>query len=58
MTRDEDITVSDTLGRTEHWVERFNRSPIAEEMALLVVRPRMAAEVVLVVNVFVEVEVW
>lgn len=57
MTGNQDIAVSDTLGGTEHWVKRLDRSPITEEVSLLVVSPRVAAEIELVVGAVVEIKV-
>ena len=50
MTGNEDIRVSDTLGRGEHGIQSSNRSPIGKEMTLVVVCPRMGAEIVRIVD--------
>jgi hypothetical protein len=50
MTRNEDIRVSDTLGRGEHRVQSSNRSPVGEEMTLVVMCPGVGAEIVRIVD--------
>lgn len=52
MTGDEDIGISNTFGGREHRVQGVNRSPVGEEMALIVVCPWMVAEIVLIVDGF------
>ena len=51
MTGDENVGIACTLCRGEHRVERADRPPIGEEMTLVVMRPWVIAEIVLVVDV-------
>ena len=54
---DEDVTVTRPLGRREHRVESVDRPPIGEEVALTVMRPRVVAVRILVVDVLGEGEI-
>lgn len=57
MTRDEDVAEAESLGRTEDGVECVDRAPIREEVTLVVMSPRVIAEVVSVVDALGEVKV-
>lgn len=58
MTRNEEIRISFSLGWGEKRVERVNTSPIREEMTLIVVGPRVIAEIVCIVNSLCEGEIF
>lgn len=47
---DEDVRVSVTLGRREHWVESVDSTPVGEEVALVVMCPWVCTEVKVVVD--------
>jgi hypothetical protein len=50
MTRNEDVRVSDTFSGGEHGVQSSNRSPIGKEVTLVVMCPRVGAEIICVVD--------
>lgn len=51
VRRDEDISVPRPLGRREHRIESVDRPPIGEKVPLTVMRPRVVAVRILVVDI-------
>lgn len=58
MARDEEVRIPLTLGGREERVECVDTAPVRKEVALVVVRPGVVAEIVIVIDSFGEGEVF